>query len=424
MSKRNNEPKELKQTDFREKKSFRSLLTAAAVLVAAAIFVVPYLAAKKPYMRAEADAQQAPLVVLQVVALADLSHTSEYVGRVEAIQSVSVKPQVAGEITRVHFREGSVVRAGQPLFSIDGSQYSATVELRRAALASATAARDNAVKYLARLNASDKRSVSEADRDSAENAVRQAEASVAQSRASLKLAEIDLAHASIRSPITGRVGKAAYTKGNYVTPAGGALADIVQVDPVRVAFAMPDKEYIAHSGKRAGASYDMKLRLADGSEYPVRGEPDFEDNVMNSSTGTIAVAFRFANEDGQLVPGEMVRVSMSAAERSVAPVIPQEALMTDAKGDYVYTVDGSDTVKETRVELGGEYGTMTEVRSGLDGGEKVIVSGLQSARAGSPVKVLETKDPALQLKTPAQAAMESGYDPKIISSADVADKAK
>ncbi|MDR1740980.1 MAG: efflux RND transporter periplasmic adaptor subunit [Synergistaceae bacterium] len=351
-------------------------------------------------------APAAPSVVLYSVGSADLALGSSYVGRVEAIQSVSMLPQVTGTIDRVAFKEGSMVKAGDLLFKIDDEQYRATVDGRKADLAKAEAAQKNAVRYYDRLKAADRRSVSATDVDSAENDVLQAKAGVAQAQAALKLAQIDLDHTRIPAPITGRIGKAAMTKGNYVTPAGVPLAEIVQMDPIRVAFAMPDRDYSSHTPASGDLPYTSSLTLADGTAYPFNGERDFDDNVVDSKTGTVTVRLRFPNSDGLLVPGAMVRVEVKPAPH-VGLVIPQEAVVSNSDGDMVYVVDSADVATPKGVKLGLAVGSMVEVLSGLAEGDNIVHQGIQSVIPGSPVSPVTIKKAA---KTPAELAMESGYD--------------
>jgi RND family efflux transporter MFP subunit len=329
-----------------------------------------------------AGPQQAPSVVLSVVAKVDLATEREYVGRVEPIQSVQIRPQISAQIAQVHFKEGSAVKAGQLLFTLDGSQYQATVDLRKADLARAEAAHDRARKYLSRLKAADRRSVSELDLDVAQSDVLQGKAGVEQAKAALRLAQIDLGRAKITAPIAGRVGGALFTKGNSVTPAGGPLAEIVQTDPIRVAFALSDRDYL-DAFDRFGVSgdvYSARVRLANGEEYPLSGVRDFEENVMDGRTGTMTVRLRFKNDRGILIPGAMVRVTTRPARSRVAVVVPQESILADARGDYVYVVDAGNVTHQRRVTLGAEEGMMREVVSGLSEGDFVVVYGLQSIR--------------------------------------------
>ena len=194
-------------------------------------------------LSAETPAPQtppAPSVVVHVLEKADLAVEKEYIGIVEPIQTVVIKPQVAGEILAVHFKEGSLVKEGEALFTLDARQYEANAALRKADLAKAQANHSWAAKYYERLKSADRRSVSAADLEAAQNNVVQGKAAVEQARASLRLAEIDLGRTKIKAPISGRIGRAEFTKGNYVTPDSSSLATIVQVNPIRVAFALPE----------------------------------------------------------------------------------------------------------------------------------------------------------------------------------------
>jgi RND family efflux transporter MFP subunit len=362
--------------------------------------------------RQEVTQTPPPSVTLHVVKEADLAASREYIGKVEPIQSVSIKSQVAGVIAGVHFKEGSVVKAGDLLFSIDDRQYSAAVDVRKADLARAEANYDRAAKYYARLASSDRRSVSAADMEMAENDLLQGNAAIEQAKAALKLAQIDLGYTKITAPITGRIGKASFTKGNYVSTEGGSLAEIVQMDPIRVVFALPDRDYLDQmeafrkSGRRV---FNTTISLANGVIYPQDGERDFEENSMNESTGTITMRLRFDNGDGTLIPGELVKVRATPAIQRVSPVIPQEAVLADPQGDFVYVVDDANIAHQRRLTLGPEVGAMCEVVSGLSAGEKIVLKGLQAVRPENPVNPAPPRSEN-ETKTPAELAMESGYD--------------
>ncbi|NLD04497.1 MAG: efflux RND transporter periplasmic adaptor subunit [Synergistaceae bacterium] len=329
----------------------------------------------------------APAVILYTVSEKNLSPSRSFVGKVEAIQSVSLKPQVAGEIKRVNFKEGSLVKAGQILFTIDNSQYQATVDLRKAELQQAEAALIKAEKYFARVKASDKRSISASDIDTAESAFLQAKAGVSQAKAVLKLAEIDLSHTRIISPITGQIGEATYTKGNYVTPASGGLASIVQMDPIRVSFAITDKDYLnqLEQFKKNGPVYQTSLVLSNGRELNIQGQRDFESNKVDERTGTLEMVIRFPNPEGILIPGSMVRIGTKPIDSDLSLIVPQESILADSQGNYVYTVDEKNIAHQTRIELGEEVGTMRKVVKGLKADDRVIRIGLQNVRPEAPV---------------------------------------
>jgi RND family efflux transporter MFP subunit len=380
-------------------------------IIAAALSLAWSAASLSPPAAAAAG-PQAPTVACYTVENADLAVSSEYIGRVEPIQSVLLRPQITGEIAKVSFKEGSLVKQGDLLFTLDDRHYAAIVDVKKADLARAEAARRRASRYSDRLKAADKRSVSASDLDTAENDVLQGKAGVAQAQAALKLAQLDLEHTKIQAPITGKIGKAAFTKGNYVSPSGQPLAGIVQTDPIRVAFALPDRSYLANF--EAFASVDepvfyANLRLSDGTEYPFEGERDFEENTVGEKTSTVMVRLRFRNERGLLVPGAMVRVTIKPVKSRISPVIPQESVMADRQGDFVYVVDSENVARQRRITSGAEIGTMLEVTSGLQAGENIIVRGLQSVRPGAPVNPVPLRREG-GAKSPAERAAESGHD--------------
>lgn len=373
--------------DNRKKKTGWIKIAVVVVIIAVAAYGIKMYIDSKSEQPVTQAAE--PVVVVSAVEKADLSSVpSEYVGRVEAIQTVQVKPQISGEIAKVCFKEGSIVKAGQLLFQIDPAQYEATVALRKAELQQAKANLDVAEKYYKRVMAANDRAVSATDRDTAEGNVLQGRAAVEQAKASLKLAQIDLGYCRITSPITGKIGKAEYTKGNYVTPSVTELATIVQVNPVRVLYSLPDRDYLdqLEAFKAGGAVYKTKLMLSNGTTLDINGERDFENNTVDESTGTVMVRLRYDNGDGSLIPGEMVRVYTRSVKSNIVNVIPQTAVMADNDGDYVYVVGNDNIVHAIRVTLGREYGAKREAE-GVEEGQRVVIAGLQSIREGVKVKI-------------------------------------
>ena len=384
---------------------------AAAVVVIAVVFF-GYKAWKDGSSQPVQQAAAEPVVIVKQVEKFDASSVpSEYVGRVESIQSVSVKPQISGEIAKVCFKEGSVVKAGQLLFQIDPKQYEATVQLRKAELQQAEANLVTAEKYYKRVTAASERAVSATDRDTAEGNFLQAKAAVAQAKAALKLAQIDLGYCRITSPITGKIGRALYTKGNYVTPQITELASIVQMDPIRVSYPLPDRDYLDQLSlfKEDGSIYNTSLILSNGEKYNVPGKRDFENNRVDQTTGTIMMRLRFANKEGMLIPGEMVRVFTNPVKSHIVNAVPQTAVMADEQGDYVYVINADNTARQARVTLGREFGELREVTSGVEAGENVAVAGLQRLRPGAKVGIETSADekPAAE-----KAAAQGGEAPK------------
>lgn len=398
-----------------KEKSYTLAIIIIVLIIAGGFFGKKYYDEKKAAKLA-AQAPQ-PLTTVSVVPAqqADLFAENDYIGRVDAIQTVDIKAQIVGEIIRVNFKEGSLVKAGQLLYTLDNRKYEATVSLRKGQLALAKADLDRAEKYYNRIKNADERSVSKADAEAAESAVTQALAAVEQANATLRLAMIDLDHTQIKSPITGIIGATNYTKGNYISATSGSLATVVQMDPIRVSFSMPDRNYLNQLAlfKKNGSVYNTTLTLSNGEVINASGKRDFEDNQMNQKTGSLLMRIRFSNQDGLLIPGSMVRISTKQVKSNLVVVVPQVALLADSKGDYVFVVDKENTVQKRDVVLGVEYGTMREITCGIKAGDQVVVSGLQSIRQGVKVNIAKTAE-----KTTAELASQSDADKQLAASID------
>lgn len=328
------------------------------------------------------EAAQVVNVKVQKAQEGTADSTKEYIGTVEPVQRVTVKPELSARISRVHFAEGSFVRSGAALFTLDNAQYTANVALRKAQLARADATLDRAQKYMKRLKASDKRSVSAADIDTADNDIKQAQASIAEAKANLQLAQIDLNRTRITAPISGVIGRAAYTKGNYVNT-DSELATIIQMNPIRVAFSISETDYALWRDN----SYSAVLKLSDGSAYEESdsGKMDFSDNEVKASTGTITIRWSFSNDSNILLPGAMVRISLKPVNEQKGVLIPQAAIMSDINGSYVYVIEG-DTAKIRRVKSLGTSGNNMVV-SGVNPGDVVAEYGLQFLTDGAKVNI-------------------------------------
>ena len=338
-------------------------------------------------------APQAVLVRVERAESGDISAAQEYIGTVEAMQSVKVKPEVSAKIARVHFKEGAFVKAGDVLFTLDSNSCEATVALRKAELSRATADRDRAQKYHKRLKSADARSVSAADLDTAYSDVQQSQAAVEQAKASLKLAQIDLNNTRITSPIDGRIGRALYTKGNYVSPAVEALAEIVQVSPVRVAFSLPDRSYFEELSAFRDSDGDVfraTLTLADGKQYDEQGRRDFENNVMDAASGTIAMSLRFENKKHTLIPGAIVLVGLTPTREENGILVSQSAIQVDSEGSYIYVIDKDNVAHKQRVTAGTEVGAKRAV-TGIEAGVTVAIEGVQKLHDGATVQISEAR---------------------------------
>ena len=321
---------------------------------------------------------QMPPATVKVVTVSEtlLGAADEYIAAVEPVQEVMILPEVSGRIEKIHFEEGSAVKAGDLLFTIDRSAYQATADAAEAEMIRAKRRYD-------RLKKADARSVSASDLESAES-------DWLRGKAAYDLAKVDLDYTEIKAPVSGRIGTAMVKKGNYVTPGDAELARIVQVNPVRVVFSQTDREYLSLRRRElAGdtAAFNAEVILPDGSVFPNIGKKDFDDNAINPETGTIAVRYLFDNPDSLLLPGGYVTVRLSnpAGEKGIK--IPQRALLIDLQGPYVLTVDESGTVALVRVETGEQVGADVIILSGLKPGDRVVTDGVQKARPGATVQI-------------------------------------
>lgn len=315
----------------------------------------------------------------------------EFMGHVEPIEKTDLRAQIDGTIAEVAFTEGSMVKAGDLLFLIDPRVYEARVAQAKAALEKAKASSENADRYYARISAVDKRSVTEAEIDQAYATMLEARAAIAQCEADLKSAEINLGYTRITAPISGRIGKSLLKKGDYVAPSMGSLARIVQTDPVRVVFSIPDKELL--QGRRVIEEHGKieairaQLRLADGSIYEHNGESDFISNEIDSATATLAIRYRFANPNQFLVSNGYVTVLLSEAEPKEIIAVPTGAVLANATGDYVY-LNVNGTAVRRIVKLGETQGGYIAILEGLSEGEEVITEGVVNVSDGAKLNVV------------------------------------
>lgn len=250
------------------------------------------------------------VTVLLAMIMSNKAFAWEYIGHAEAVQSVQIRSEVSAKITKIHFHEGSFVNKSSALFTLDTAEFQAEVSLRKAEVSMAQAKFDGVSKYYKRLKAT-KSAVSASDLDNAESEQLQAKAAVEVAKASLRIAEIQLSRTKITAPFSGRIGKVDFHVGSYISPEN-VLCDIVQINPIRILFAMPDRDYMIMKNTQEKMKYE--LILADGSLYSGIIEKDFEDNVMNSDTGTINIWLKMSNEDNILLPGALVRVRVTSGE--------------------------------------------------------------------------------------------------------------
>ena len=237
--------------------------------------------------------------------------------------------------------------------------------------------------------------VSATDLETAANKELRAKAVLEEAKANEEQARIKLGYTTIKAPIDGQIGRTTFTKGNLVGPESGSLARIVQLDPIRVVYAIsenqleridPDTKAIKTSAVKKCPPVFM-IQMPGGAVYPLEGTLDFIDNQVDPNTGTIAVRAVFDNPNGFLLPGEYVTVMVKCENGRRSPVVPQSAVQIDRKGRYVFVVDNENRVRERRIETGAAIDSDWVVTSGLEAGERVIIQGVQKV---SPDQIVKT----------------------------------
>lgn len=332
----------------------------------------------------------APLVIAQEVVAKEISSSREYIGRIEAVDSVDLIARVSGYLETIDFIEGRNVKAGDLMFTIEKARFKAEIEARRGSVLQIEANLAEAEKYLQRLQTAKTGSVPEKDIETAQKNVSFYSAQLVSAKANLELATIDLAYATVRAPITGRVTLKRYSVGDYVGPNSGTIATVIRVDPIRVVCSISEVEYInllERSGSSLEKIFRPSLRLPNGSLHKGDGAWDFVDTSIDPSTGTISMRSRFANPEGILIPGGYVTVILTPVRAEVRPLIPQPAVMESKEGSYVFVVDKENIASMRMIKKRSVLGTDWIIDDGIKAGEVVIIEGIQKVRPGQAVNI-------------------------------------
>lgn len=336
---------------------------------------------------AEAQSPQAPppppAVTVAPVEQKEIVEWREFTGRTEPVESVEIRPRVSGYIQEVRFQSGQLVKKGDVLFVIDPRWNQAVYDQRKAAYDQAKSEGDRTDALL-------KNNV--ISKEAAEARTAHFE----EAKAELDSAKLDLEYTQVRAPISGRVSRALLTEGNYVSGvAGGAslLTTVVSVNPVYVYASMDEDAYLEFNQLVAAQKMDtsanghvpVQLQLADETNFPHQGFIESFDNRLDPNTGSILVRAVFQNSDERIVPGLFARIRIPLSERHAAVLVDERAIGTDQANKFVLTLSATNTVQYQPVELGPLTDGKRIVRSGLTGGEKIVVNGLSRVRPGMPV---------------------------------------
>lgn len=342
----------------------------------------------------------------------------EYTGRTEASAVVDIHARVFGYLQTTNFKDGDYVQEGQILFTIEPDEYQAIHEQSLSKIAVWESKFELAKAELARR----KRllptgAISQEEFEEFSARAREAEASLVAAKADANRTAVDLKYTEVKAPISGRVDRAYASKGTLLTggvASGTLLTKIVNEQPMYVYFDVDERSLLRYLRERKqskesspGSLRDLGVacfvQLADETDFGHRGELDFAEAEVRTSTGTARLRGVFANEDRSLVSGLFVRVRVPASEPYQALLIPERALATDQDIKYVYVVGADGIATRRNVVLGAQRGDLRIIASGLEAGENVITKGLQRVRPGQKVEA-ESEAPAAKAEAPAAAA--------------------
>jgi RND family efflux transporter MFP subunit len=372
------------------KQLIAGLVAAVVVVATGAYFVVrspsdSAVAGAGGAASAATAASGPPISVTTVtVQKRDVDVMLEATGTVTALNSVDIRPQMASIITKVQIKEGQYVSAGQPLFALDARNDEVNVTKARAQLAKDEAALADAERQLARSkDLFAQNFISQGAVDTNETLVESARAVVAADKAAIESAQVGLSYSRIVAPAAGRAGAINVFAGSTVQPGGTALVTITQLDPISVAFSLPQRNLgDALATLRAGGGKVLAVLPEGGSV--VTGKLQFVDNTVDAASGTVRVKAEFTNKEERLWPGAFVTIRLAVQTLKGASVIPQAAVIQSPRGKIVYVVDSGAKAMPRPVEIVYASGEEAAV-SGIKAGERIVLDGRQNLRPGANV---------------------------------------
>jgi RND family efflux transporter MFP subunit len=363
---------------------------------------------------------QPPVVTVSLPAVSEVTEFHEFTGHTEAVETVDVRARVRGFLQRIDFVEGADVKQGQVLYEIDPRTFHAELEKAQADVLRITAQLNLAKSEEARAIKLIKTQAITPEEYTQRVATReQAEAELLQANAAVDVARLDVDFTVVRSPINGRVGRTLVTVGNlvgYNEPT--LLTTIVRLEPIYVLFDATERGVLDYEklireqgvARASDATIPLYVGLETDEGYPRQGVINFRENAVDPGTGTLLIRGVLPNADKTIAPGMFVRVRVPIGKPQERMLIPQIAISTDQRGDYVYVVKSDGTVEYRVVTTGQTIGELIVVDKGLQPSDKVIVDGIQKAQPDAKVtpqmKTLEVP------KTPATSAAVNAPQPK------------
>lgn len=335
---------------------------------------------------------QAPSVEVQMPKRVDIINKKEVIGRVEAKYTTNIITRVSGYLQDRYFKEGDVVKKGQLLFKIQPNDFIVNVNQAKANLENTNSALIAAEKNLSRISELIKNDyISKSEYDNALANRDSLKASLQAQKALLDKANLNLSYTSIKAPISGKIGKVLINKGNYIDRSSGTLATIVSVDPIYVSFNINSDEYLLAKQQNSDTFNLVELVLPNNEIYEEQGIVDFSDNNIDETTGTIKLRATFKNPKGLLLPGQFVNLKVVSNKAEPKLLIPQDAIIVNPGGKFVYVVDAENTAKMRPVKIGIQQDNNIVIEQGLSPEDRVITNGVLKVRPEVKVNIITPK---------------------------------
>ncbi len=313
-------------------------------------------------------------------------------GRIEAIHTVELRARTEGVITEVGFRDGQYVKKGDLLFALDDAEPLAAVRLTQAEVKSAEATLRQAQQQLTRFESlKTGNAISRHDVDNARMQRDVARAALEQANARLDARNVTLSYTRMTSPIDGRVGHSRFHEGSLVNPASGVLVEVVQLDPIRIAFALEEGVFASKAGQHASISELKQAWRAqiDASGERANGELTSVDNRIDPRTASVMLRAEFANPRHRLLPGGNTTVWLRPHSEKPALLLPAAAVVQQTDGFFAWVIGADNKAEKRPLTLGSQTGQQFQVLSGLNANERVVMDGAQRLQAGAAVQVVE-----------------------------------